>query len=46
MRTILTLAVGVLLGIAGWTMADHDGPTKGPAKVISERDIVEKGTPR
>ena len=42
MRTILTLAVGVLLGIAGWTMADHDGPIRGPAKVISEKDIVEK----
>ena len=42
MRTILTLAIGVMLGMAGWTMADHDGPTKGPAKVISEKDIVEK----
>lgn len=42
MRTILTLVAGVLLGIAGWTMADHDGPAKSPAKVIAEKDIAEK----
>jgi len=36
MRTFLTLTLGVVLGISGLTMADHDGPAKGPAKVISE----------
>jgi quercetin dioxygenase-like cupin family protein len=42
MRTILTLAISVMLGIAGWTLAYHDGPKRGPAKVISEKEIVEK----
>ena len=42
MRTILTLAIGVMLGVAGWTLAYHDGPARGPAKVISEKEIVEK----
>jgi quercetin dioxygenase-like cupin family protein len=42
MRTILMLAVGVLLGIGGWMMAHHDGPARGPAKVISQKDIAEK----
>lgn len=42
MRTILALTVGVLLGIGGWTMAHHDGPARGPARVISEKDITEK----
>jgi quercetin dioxygenase-like cupin family protein len=42
MRTFLILATGVVLGIGGVTMADHGGPTKGPAKLISEKDIAEK----
>jgi quercetin dioxygenase-like cupin family protein len=42
MRMILTLAVGVMLGIGGWTMAHHDGPARGPARVISEKDIGER----
>jgi quercetin dioxygenase-like cupin family protein len=37
-----TLAVGVILGIGGWTMAHHDGPARGPARVIAEKDIAEK----
>jgi quercetin dioxygenase-like cupin family protein len=37
-----TLAVGVILGIGGWTMAHHEGPAKGPARVIAEKDIAEK----
>jgi quercetin dioxygenase-like cupin family protein len=41
MRTILTLAIGVMLGIAGWTLAYHDGPARGSAKIISEKDIAE-----
>ena len=42
MRMFLTLTLAVILGSVGLTMADHDGPVKGPAKVISEKDIVEK----
>ena len=42
MRMFLTLTIGVVLGIGGLTMADHDGPAKRSAKVISEKDIAEK----
>ena len=42
MQTMRTLAVGVILGIGGWTMAHHDGPARGPARVIAEKDIAEK----
>jgi quercetin dioxygenase-like cupin family protein len=42
MRMFLTLVVGVILGIGGLTLADHDGPAKGTAKVVSEKDITEK----
>jgi quercetin dioxygenase-like cupin family protein len=42
MRMFLPLILGVMLGIGGLTMADHDEPAKGPARVISERDIAEK----
>jgi len=42
MRTILTLGVGVLLGIGGWTMAYHDAPSRSPARVIAETNIAEK----
>jgi quercetin dioxygenase-like cupin family protein len=42
MRTLLSLILGVVLGIGSLTMADHDGPAKGPAKVISEKEIAEK----
>src|SRR3954453_14500949 len=42
MRTFLMLAAGALLGVAGLTLAGHDG--HGPAKVttLSARDITEK----
>lgn len=39
-RTLLTLAAGIGVGVAGMTAAHHD--EKGPAKVIAARDIVEK----
>jgi quercetin dioxygenase-like cupin family protein len=42
MRRFLILAMGVVLGIGGLTMANHGGPAKGPAKLISEKDIAEK----
>jgi quercetin dioxygenase-like cupin family protein len=42
MRMFLTLTLGVVLGICGLTVADHDGSPKGAAKVISEREIAEK----
>jgi quercetin dioxygenase-like cupin family protein len=39
-RTLLTLAAGIGVGMAGMNAAQHDG--KNPAKVIAARDIVEK----
>jgi quercetin dioxygenase-like cupin family protein len=42
MRMILALSVGGMLVIGGWTMAYHDGPARGPAKVIAEKNIAEK----
>jgi quercetin dioxygenase-like cupin family protein len=42
MRVFLTLTIAALVGICGLTMADHDGPAKGRAKVISEKNIAEK----
>src|SRR5262245_8873420 len=42
MRMFLTLTLAFILGSVGLTLADHDGPVKGPAKVISEKDIAEK----
>ena len=39
-RTLLTLAVGIGVGVAGMTAAHHD--EKNPAKPIAARDIVEK----
>jgi quercetin dioxygenase-like cupin family protein len=40
----LFLALGVLLGIGGLTLAGHDGHGKGGVRVtiISERDVAEK----
>jgi quercetin dioxygenase-like cupin family protein len=39
-RTLLTLAAGIGVGVAGMTAAQHD--QKNPAKTIAARDIVEK----
>src|SRR6476659_2998353 len=39
-RTLLTLAAGIGVGMAGMSAAQHDG--KNPAKVVAARDIVEK----
>jgi quercetin dioxygenase-like cupin family protein len=39
-RTLLTLAAGIGVGVAGMAMAPHD--EKDPAKPIASRDIVEK----
>jgi quercetin dioxygenase-like cupin family protein len=39
-RTLLTLAAGIGVGVAGMTAAQHD--EKDPAKPIAARDIVEK----
>ena len=39
-RTLLTLAAGIGVGVAGMTAAQHD--EKQPAKPIAARDIVEK----
>src|SRR6185503_5360416 len=40
MRTLLTLAAGIGVGVAGTTAAQQGA--KGPAKTIAARDIVEK----
>lgn len=42
MRMFLTISLAIVLGIVGWTMGYHDGSPKGPAKVVSEKDIAEK----
>jgi quercetin dioxygenase-like cupin family protein len=42
MKYSLALILGAILGIGGLTLAGHDGPAKGPAKVIAEKDIVER----
>jgi quercetin dioxygenase-like cupin family protein len=42
MRKYLSLTLVIVLAIGSWTLADHDGPAKGPAKVVSEKDIAEK----
>jgi quercetin dioxygenase-like cupin family protein len=42
MRTFLALAVGVVLGIDGLTLAGHDGHGKVKVTVVSERDVAEK----
>lgn len=39
-RTLLTLAAGISVGVAGMTMAQHEGPN--PAKTIAARDIIEQ----
>ena len=39
-RTLLALAAGIGVGMAGMSAAQHD--EKNPAKVIAARDIVEK----
>ena len=39
-RTLLTLAAGIGVGMAGMSAAQHD--EKNPAKVIAARDILEK----
>jgi quercetin dioxygenase-like cupin family protein len=40
MRTLLTLAAGIGVGVAGTTAAQQGA--KGPARTIAARDIVEK----
>ena len=40
MRTLLTLAAGIGVGVAGTTAAQQGA--RGPAKTIAARDIVEK----
>jgi quercetin dioxygenase-like cupin family protein len=42
MRTSSIITLGVLLGIGGLTLAGHDRPGKGPARVVSEKEIAEK----
>lgn len=42
MRKFLTLTLGVVLGIGGLTMADHDGPAKSRGGMLSEKVIAEK----
>lgn len=39
-RTLLMLAIGIGVGVAGMATAQHD--RKSPAKAIAARDIVEK----
>jgi quercetin dioxygenase-like cupin family protein len=38
----LTLALGIALAVSELTLAGHDGPAKGPAKIVAEKQIVEK----
>lgn len=40
MRTLLTLAAGIAVGVAGMATTQHD--EKSPARAIAARDIVEK----
>lgn len=42
MRTLLALALGVFLGIAGLTLAGHDRHGKVKVTTLSARDVVEK----
>ena len=39
-RTLLTLAAGIAVGVAGMATTQHD--EKSPARAIAARDIVEK----
>jgi len=41
-KSCFAILVGALLGIVGWTLASQHETVKGPAKVIAEKEIVEK----
>lgn len=42
MRMFLTITICVLLGIGSLTLAGHNQPRKGPAKLVAEMPMVEK----